>query len=211
MDSGQFDFRTLGTPDYAQAHAMVASLPRGIRCVLDGVDKELMARLLHLSWKCSTRSGRGAAYCWPTLRTLGLWCRRSTRTIDRHLKKLASLGLVVWKRRSTCGGGWTSNLYRMGKTFLATLFARQGKKVKQFRDMTPVAHNDLKREYKLPPSTGKASLLSEFMQTIRGNDPVRDSVPPDRAARTREMSAEEIAERKALLKRQAEMLKARGL
>ena len=233
MNSGTFNWQSLGKPDYSHAHAYVASLPEGIRCQMDGTDKELTARILHLSWIFSQRSGRGSAYCWPTLTTLARYVGRCTRTVERHMEKLNTLGLISWKRRTTSTGGWTSNLYQIGKTFIASLFARKGKKVQQFRDTTKVSDNDLKREYKAAPNAGSRPYTSPSWMEERGKplasswnsqgeaapvrfeqlkrEPLRtiEYVPADEWDIADAKDAEN--QRREQLRKQAEMLRKRGL
>ena len=171
MQEKSFDLRTLGKPDYSQAHAIVASIPENTRCQMRGIESELLARLLHIAWVFAAKSGRGAAYCWPTLATLARYTRRSVRTVERHMRTLKDLGLIQWIRRKNANGGWTSNLYTMGRVLLASLYARTGKKVKQFRDTTKTSTNDLKREYKADAPAVTGGRLTDFLENLRRNRP----------------------------------------
>lgn len=148
MESVAFDWRSLGKADYSQASALVASLPEEHRAKLVNGVRETLVRIVYLSWKQSEHSGTGAGYCWPSETWLAKAIGKSERTVRRCLVILSKLGLLTWRRRLTKGGAWTSNLYQVGHTFLASLFARGKKKVQQFRDRTKLSDNDLKREYK---------------------------------------------------------------
>jgi len=152
--NGAFDWRSLGKADYAQAHALVASLPEEHRWKIKGVSHELLARILHLAWICSSKSGRGTAYCYPTLSTLARYVGRSVRTVERHLLALRACGLIQWTHRKNSEGAWTSNLYTMGKVFLASLFARGKKKPQQIQATTKMSTNNLKKGYNAAPSLG---------------------------------------------------------
>lgn len=167
METGTFDWRTLGKADYAQASALVSSLPEDIRSKLDGVAREVLCRIIHLGWTRAQGSGTGAAYCFPRLTTLGRYCNRSARTVQRALSKLSRLGLVSWRHRMTKSGDNTSNLYQAGKTLLASLFARKNKKSPIKPVTTKLSYNDLKREYKAAPNTGEPASLSAYLQKHR--------------------------------------------
>ena len=175
MNSEGFNWQALGKADYSQASALVSSLPEENRKCLEGVSRELLVRILHLSWVFAERSGRGAAYCWPTLKTLAGYLARSERTVERHLSKLQDAGLISYRRRTTAGGSWTSNLYQMGKTFLASLIARGKKKVQSFRVPTFLATNDLKREYKADAPIEQGSVKHQIDEKQR---PVSDTPTP---------------------------------
>jgi hypothetical protein len=158
-----FNWSTLGKADYAQASALVSSLPEEHRSKLVNGVRETLTRIVFLSWKQSEHSGRGSAYCWPSEAWLAKAIGRSERTVRRCLTILSKAGLLTWRRRSTKGGAWTSNLYQVGKTFLASLFARGKKKVQSFRDRTKMADNDLKREYKAAPITGEPATMHDLL------------------------------------------------
>lgn len=233
MQGQGFDYRLLGNIDYAGATAYVASLPEEVRCKMDNTDKELAVRVLHLSLLRSRKSGTGAAYCWPSLSTLAAYCRRSVRTVERHLLRLATLGIIQWKRRMTSCHTVTSNLYQMGKTFLAMLCARKSKKSPISSPTTLLSNNDLKIGYNAaqgpaqalytPPEWMKANATSDIASTEaspRSSDGGKGSGGqgthrPSRheivyVARGTQADVD-VDARKALLKRQAEALKARGL
>src|SRR6267378_4054374 len=115
--TGQFTWASLGKADYAQAAALVASLPPTIRQQLDGVAREVLCRITFLSWRFALTSGRGRAYCLPSEQYLGKVTFRSVRTVQRAIVKLRRLGLLTWKRRGNWKDGWKTNLYSMGKSF----------------------------------------------------------------------------------------------
>jgi DNA-binding transcriptional ArsR family regulator len=146
MDRG-FDWRSLGKADYAQAAAIVASLPEESRREIKGVSDEILHRLVHLMWYRAEHSGRGAAYCTPSLATLGRYCLRSVRTVQRHLEALSRAGLIEAKERFTRGGTNTSSLYTAGKRLLAMLCARYRRKSAMSRDTTKMSHDNLKKGY----------------------------------------------------------------
>lgn len=166
-ENGHFDWRKLGKPDYAQCHALVASLPPQVRQKISGVSTELLVRVLHLSWTFAYRSGRGNGYCWPTLATLGKYLARSVRTVERHLTRLQASGLLRWKIRRTATNGFTSNIYIIGNTVLASLFARFRKKPEQNHRTTSLSHNDLKREYKAEASLPTTGTLKDYLEKLR--------------------------------------------
>ena len=165
--SNSFDWRLLGKADYAQAAALIASLPSDIRSEMKGVSDEILRRLVHLVWYRAEHSGRGGGYCYPKLATIGAWCQRGIRTVERHLAELVDLGLLVVKQRTKAGGEHTSNLYSLGKTFLASLFARKNKKSPMIRPTTKMSSNDLKREYKADANSEQASKLRELLEKHR--------------------------------------------
>lgn len=160
VERGSFDWRKLGKPDYSQCHAIVASLPPEVRQKMCGASIELLVRVLHLSWTFAWRSGRGTGYCWPMQSTLGKYIARSVRTVRRHLANLQASGLLRLKIRRTASNGYTSNLYIIGNTLVASLFARLAQKGQQNRRRPQMSDNDLKREYKAdapPQSMGRVS------------------------------------------------------
>lgn len=151
-----FDWRSLGKADYSQAAALVASLPEEVRCKLDGASREILTRITYLSWSYAARSGRGRGYAIPSQAYLSKASGRSPRTVRRCITKLRALGLLMWIRRKDSSNSWTSNLYQVGKTFLASLFARGRKKIQQNHQRTFLADNDLKREYKAGANSERA-------------------------------------------------------
>jgi Helix-turn-helix domain len=167
MEGARFDFRSLGKPDYARCHAIIGSLPPETRKKLSSVSTELLVRVLHLSWTFAYRSGRGSGYCWPTLVTLGKYCSRSVRTVQRHLHILVDSGLLRSKTRRTATNGFTSNLYIIGNRLGAVLYARRSRKVEQNHRTPKVAHNDLKREYKSGESDEDAAFWERMRQKKR--------------------------------------------
>lgn len=106
----------------------------------------------------------------------------------------------------TTQGKRTSNLYQMGKTFMATLFARQGKKTQRIQTPTKMSNNDLKREYKATPESATGERLTDFLARHRAerNQPLGaasfDSATDDWGQEA------VVVDRKTLLKRQAEQL-----
>lgn len=211
MERGHFDWRSLGKADYAQAHALVAGLPSELRSQIAGVSNEILARLVHLMWYRAEHSGRGSAYCWPGLATLGRYCLRSVRTVQRHVVELVEAGLLTTKERFRENGLNTSSLYFPGPCLLASLFARHWKKKPMKWHTTKMSANDLKREYKAdaPSDMGvKATGTEEKLREHRPHLASRHAVVFEPR---HEMSKEEIDARKALLRQQAEYLKARGL
>ena len=170
--SNSFDWRTLGKADYAQASALVASLPAENRGGLEGVSREILCRIVYLSWRFSETSGRGSAYCWPKLSTLGKWVGRSIRTVERHLIVLRNAGLIAYRGRLNKTGAHTSNLYQVGKTFLASLFARGKKKSPTIRPPTKMSSNDLKREYNADEATERPAFLSNLLAKSRQTRPL---------------------------------------
>ena len=210
MDGGNFDWRTLGKADYSQAAALVASLPEEHRGKLVNGVREVLVRIVHLGWQQAGRSGTGAAYCWPSEAWLAKAIGRSDRTVRRCLVVLSQAGLISYRRRATKGGAWTSNLYQVGKTFMASLFARGKKKVQSFRDRTKMSTNDLKREYKAVATPDVSDKARELMEKYRANHPALGRAPQDGSAYAVFDAAPSVQERKALLKKQAEYLIARG-
>lgn len=208
---GTFDWRSLGKADYAQASALVSSLPEGIRIEIDGVAREILCRIIHLGWVRAQGSGTGAAFCYPKLLTLAKYVARSTRTAQRALVKLRRLGLVTWRHRMTKTGDNTSNLYQVGKTLLASLFARKGRKSPIKPATTKMSDNDLKREYKADVAPYvKPFVPPEWMMHRVAPTPSLQTTGSDNTAWDEEPKDPDAA-RKALLKQQAAALKARGL
>lgn len=198
-----FDWRTLGKADYSQAAALVASLPETTRSKLDGVSKEILCRITALCWSYAEKSGRGRGYAIPSQRYLARTSGRSERTVRRSITKLRALGLLSWIHRKTSGNSWTSNLYSIGKTFLASLFARKGKKPKQNHQRTFLADNDLKREYKASAPMQRGERLTDFLAKLRAEpkpplgEATLDSAADDWG------QGEVVVDRKVELKRQA--------
>ena len=178
MDKGsRFDWRQLGKPDYSQCHALVASLPLNLRQKISGVSTELLVRVLHLSWTFAWRSGRGTGYCWPMQSTLAAYINRCVRTVRRHLQSLQDSGLLRLRTRRTASNGYTSNLYIIGNTLAASLFARLSQKGKQNHRGTQMSDNDLKREYKTDAPISTGGRVSDFILKIareRGLNPLGD-------------------------------------
>jgi len=162
-----FDWRTLGKADYSQAHAIVASLPEAIRRQLPRGGHEILCRITFLCWSFAQRSGRGKAYAIPSERYLAESIGRSERTVRRILTALRSSGLLTWVRRLGPGRTWMTNLYQLGRSFLASLFARRGKKPQQNHQRPFLADNDLKREYKGGESDEDAAFWERMRQKKR--------------------------------------------
>lgn len=165
----------MGKPDYSQCAAMVASLPSPIRLQLSAPAQEVLQRIIYLCWTHATKSGRGVAYCVPSERWLAQQVQRSERSIRRYLTVLSRYGLVSWVRRLGPGGTWASNLYQLGKTFLASLYARAGKKVQQIHQRTFLADNDLKKGIRVADPDG-ATLKSTTPKDI-DRAPAPDPLP----------------------------------
>lgn len=177
-----FDWRQLGKADYSQACAVVGSLAAEVRDKLRNGERELLCRITFLCWSYALRSGRGKGYCIPSERYFAKVIARSTRTVRRALTVLRRLGLLTWVRRKGQGNDWMTNLYTLGNSFLASLFARQSKKVQQNHQRTKMADNDLKREYKAdapPQSTGR---VSDFLLKIAAQRGLRADGPRPLAA-----------------------------
>lgn len=170
--NNSFDWRTLGKADYSQAAALVASLPSDVRSQIKGVSDEILRRLVYLMWRYAEHSGRGNAYCWPALKTIAGYCDRTVRTVQRHLERLGEAGLIVAKQRTKGSGEHTSNLYQLGATFLASLFARGKRKSPIKPATTKMSHNDLKREYKADAPIERGERLTDFLVKLRANRPV---------------------------------------
>lgn len=206
-----FDWRSLGKPDYSQACALVASIPAAQRNQMSGRERELLCRITFLTWSYASKSGRGIGYCVPSQRWLSGTIARSERSTRRYLVRLRKLGLLTWKCRMTNLGAWTSSLYTLGANFLASLIARKGKKTQQIQARTKLADNDLKREYKAAADTSEPAIIVKYQEMKR----LQPTISPEGASWEESPSVEDekkrVQERLALLKRQAESLKARGL
>jgi hypothetical protein len=99
----------------------------------------------------------------------------------------------------------------MGKSFLATLYARAGQKVQQTHHTTKMSHNDLKKGIEAGHTEQVQASNSSYLAKLRDR-------LPGLASRHQVAFAPQVAEdktavldRKAALKLQAEALKARGL
>lgn len=211
MDAGQFSWASLGKADYAQAHALVASLPEPIRQKLTGVSREVLCRIIYLGWKQSERGGRRSAYCWPSERYLGAVCHRSERTVRRSLTVLKRLGLVTWRPRLNALKAWTTNLYQMGRSLLASLFARRARKSKQIQARTFLSDNDLKKGIEAAPNSEEAAAFEYIGTEHRQTRPFRPIGATVALAESPEEEKTRLAARRELLRKQGEWLKARGL
>lgn len=140
-----FNWQMLGAPDYAQAGALVDSLPVQIRRRLRNDMREILQNIVYLGWQQAQRGGRGMAYCWPSEAWFASKLGKSVRTVQRCLVLLKEAGLVEWRRRFNPLKAPTSNLYQLGKSFVAALYARTAKKVQQIRDTTYLSHKNLKK------------------------------------------------------------------
>lgn len=161
--TGHFDWRTLGKADYAQASALVSSLPEGVRKKFKNDSREVCTWIVFLGWKQAEKSGKGAAYCYPTEGWLARKIGKSDRTIRRCLVLLRDAGIIQWRHRQGKFSAWTSNLYSLGKSFLATLFARSSKKGQRIQARTYLSDNDLKREYKANAPMQRGERLTDFL------------------------------------------------
>lgn len=103
-------------------------------------------------------------------------------------------------------GAWTSNLYSMGKTFMAMLFARKSKKVQSFRDPTFLSDNNLKKGYNAAPDTSS----SDYTPTSDEQPATSLDFASLKASLARSVSAEKgttgVEERKALLRKQLALI-----
>lgn len=212
MASGNtFSWQSLGKADYAQAHALVASLPPALRARIEGVSHEILCRLVYLMWYRAEHSGRGRAYAWPSLARLGTYVARSVRTVQRHIETLVKAGLLTTKERFTKSGTNTSSLYYAGAALLASLFSRYHPKRPIKWPTTKMADNDLKKGIEAAPNAGEPASDSAFLRKLREHRPHMPSghvVSFAKPVVEEEMS---VVDRKAMLIRQAEALKARGL
>lgn len=170
----KFNWQILGKPDYAQAAAIIASLPQETRWKLKDCSRELLTRVLHLSWLYAMRSGRNRGYCWPTQSTLAKWCNKSVRTVEYHLHVLRDLGLLDWKRRWKKNGAWTSNLYKLGKVFFIQLFSRAAKK-SPVKSHTQLSANDNfhKKVYDATPEKNGGSSSHKSVTELRASSSIR--------------------------------------
>ncbi len=165
--SGHFNWSNLGKPDYSQATALVASLPGEIRNQIQGPGRELLCRLVYLSWSFAVRSGRNRGYCIPSESWLAKRISRSDRTVRRHLTILRELKLLSWVRRMTPGGAPTTNLYTIGSVFLASLYARGARKVQRNQDRTKMSNNDLKKGIEAAPKPGEHASSPRLIDILR--------------------------------------------
>lgn len=168
MNKGMsFDWRQLGKADYAQTAALIASLPSDVRSQIKGVSDELLRRIVYLMWYRSEHSGRGSAYCFPSLAKLGTYVMRCVRTVQRHIESLVHAGLLCTKERYRADGINTSSLYTAGPRLLACLFARKARKSPMIRPTTKMSCNDLKREYKASAPIQKGERMTDFLAKHR--------------------------------------------
>ena len=156
-EDGRFSWQRMGRPDYAICAGLVYSLPPEIRSKLSAPALEVLCRITFLCWSFSARSGRGRAYCVPSERWLGQQVQRSERSVRRYLALLSRYGLLSWTRRLGPGKTWTSNLYQLGKTFLACVYAKASKKVQQIHQRPFLADKDLKKELEDATPNGASS------------------------------------------------------
>ena len=194
----RFSWQRMGKPDYAVCAGLVYSLPSEIRSKLSAPALEILCRITFLCWSFSTRSGRGRAYCIPSERWLAKQVGRSERSIRRYLGVLRAYGLLSWIRRKGTANQWLSNLYELGKTFLASIYARGLKKVQQIHQRTFLADNDLKKGIEgVSPTTAPSNSTSLPKDT---------PAPPSEASPLREAS--DAVPRKTMRERIAEMIAA---
>lgn len=202
QNGGGFNWGTLGKPDYAQAGALVDSLPEQIRRKFRNDMREIMQNMVLLMWGQAARGGRGAGYCWPSEAWFACKLGKSVRTVQRCLILLREAGLLEWRRRKTKFGDWTSNLYTLGKVFLASLFARRGKKTQQLHHTTYLSDNDLKREYKPDEQRERPRLLADILGLHRAEPKIAPEAASSDGATEWGEEVDKYADRKAALKRQ---------
>lgn len=208
---GHFDWRSLGKADYAQAHALVASLPSSIRLRFRGLEREILCRLLYLTWRFALTGGRGRGYCIPSERWLASIVNRSERTIRRYLVALRGLGLISWVRRKSANNDWQTNLYSLGTSFLAMLYAKTRKKYQRNHQRTLLADNDLKKEYKPDDAPEVRALIAEIGAKTRRTEELRPSGTAPLPALDSWDEEPDLTERRTMLRKQAQSLIARGL
>jgi hypothetical protein len=211
MERGRFSWGQLGKADYSQSAALVASLPDQLRRMMRHKDEEILRRVVYLCWLHASKSGRGSAYCIPSESWLAGKIGQSVRTVQRCLVRLKQAGLIQWKRRRSIGQDWQTNLYELGKSFLASLYARKSQKVQRNHHTTKLAYNDLKKGIEAAAVIERAASSMSLSEILRQPRPALAYSQPYEVARSvmeREIS---VVDRKALLAEQFAALKARGL
>lgn len=206
-----FSWDSLGKADYSQAGAIVASLPAPLRMQLSGPGREVLCRIIYLLWYSAQKSGRQKASCVPSEAYLAKAASRSVRTVRRLLGCLEEIGLVIWRQRKGAWNDWQTNRYQPGKALLALLVARFKGKVQQIHRGTKMADYDLKREYKSGKSDEARTLTEILQDRIRQRPPALADGQPEELAYATDEWKSVVDRRKAVLRAQAEYLKARGL
>lgn len=206
-----FDWRSLGQADYAQASALVSSLPEQWRKDLKAGERETLCRLIYLCWHYAAHSGRGIGYARPSEAWLAKVVGKCERTVRRYLVVLKDAGLLEWRHRMTKTGENTSNLYTIGKNFLAMLYARcRGKSpIKPVR--TKMSADNLKKGYNAAPESPQALYTPPAWMNERERPPHLTSRHVVEFAPKPVVEEKTVEDRKAALLAQAERLKARGL
>lgn len=206
-----FDWRSMGKADYAQASALVSSLPEQWRGDLLAGEREVLCRLTFICWKFGERSGRGIGYARPSEAWLAKVVGRCERTVRRYLTVLRDSGLLEWKHRMTKTGANTSNLYTIGKNFLAMLYARSKGKNPMKSVRTKVSDDNLKKGYNAAPENTQALYTPPAWMEQREQPPHLASRHVVAFAPKPVVEEKTVEARKAALLAQAERLKARGL
>lgn len=178
--SGRFEWSHLGDPDYAQAAALVAKMPKCVKDSLRGKDEELLRRLLHLSWLHAVRGGRGRAYCAPSQGFLARVIGRCSRSVRRALRRLEAAGLIVSVRRRPLCGKPQTNLYELGKRLLAAIYSHTVPKTLKNRMRTKMSDNNLKKS--IGAGGGGQAPYTHSLQGTRSGPAGAPLAPPRRPA-----------------------------
>ena len=200
--SSRFSWSQLGKADYSQSAALVANMPASLRRKLKHRDEEVLRRIVYLCWRYAVTSGRGHAYCIPSESWLAGKIERSVRTVQRCLIRLKEAGLLTWRARMGKADERLSNLYELGKSFLASLYARKREKVQQIHPTTRLSHNDLKKGIEVAPPTGASSDSGFSIKSMVSSVAISLAKRGEMLREDRDEEKKAVLERKAALRKQ---------
>lgn len=142
---------------------------------LDGYDFHILDHMIYLSKLQAKRSPTGAAYCYPSQQYLAnkLGCRREA--VNRHIQKLAKLGVLEITHRRSIKGIRQTNVYKVCKWIIWRLKAvfqplrsRSKPCAPRRTHSTPNGVNNNIQTLEGAPTAIKSTLMSLFERLKRG-------------------------------------------
>lgn len=157
----------VSNPDSSCIASFVQRLPRFLRLLLLGKEREYLTELARQSMVSARGSGSRSGLVCPSEQWMATFLGCSVRTIVRYNVKLVKLGLIRIVHRRPIGEAYQSNLYFLGHQMVAAIQrALNGKNSNEMAYDTNGVLGYCK-ETKSPVQQGRGSLREEKIDSDR--------------------------------------------